>query len=165
MKKSEIIVPDRLFNDVNRIEKDTHTGGMTFYRVERRGKIKAKPVAIDRGTRQFTPEFVPRIKIEVVVEDHQVDGIVSKIIYKLANPEIGGKIFVVDVPLAIDLATNEHREKEKLCNRERTTILFWVPLTSKNIAKAPYYGTMNQFVRKSAWRPNRVAALCTKSVS
>ena len=52
---------------------------MTFCRVEGRGKIKAKPVAIARGTRQYTPEFVPRIKIEVVVNDEQVDGILSKI--------------------------------------------------------------------------------------
>ena len=110
MKKIEIVVPDRLFNDVNRIIKDEHTGGMTYYRVEGRGKIKAKPVAIARGTRQFTPEFVPRIKIEVVVEDDQVDGIISKIIEKLANPDIGGKIFVVDVARAIDLATKEQRE-------------------------------------------------------
>ncbi len=42
MKKIEIIVPDRLFNDANRIVKGTHAGGMTFYRVEGRGKIKAK---------------------------------------------------------------------------------------------------------------------------
>jgi hypothetical protein len=30
MKKIEIIVPDRLFNDVNRIIRDTHPGGTTF---------------------------------------------------------------------------------------------------------------------------------------
>jgi nitrogen regulatory protein P-II 1 len=110
MKKIEIIVPDRLFNDVNRIVKNTHAGGMTFHRVEGRGKIKAKPVAIDRGTRQFTPEFVPRMKIEVVVKDDQVDGIISKIADELANPAIGGKIFVVDVAIAIDLATKEQGE-------------------------------------------------------
>jgi nitrogen regulatory protein P-II 1 len=63
MKKIEIIVPDRLFNDVNRIIRDTHAGGLTFHRVEGRGKIKAKPVAIDRGTRHFTPEIVPRIRM------------------------------------------------------------------------------------------------------
>jgi nitrogen regulatory protein PII len=40
MKKIEIIVPDRLFNDVNRIIRDTHAGGITFQRVEGRGKIK-----------------------------------------------------------------------------------------------------------------------------
>jgi nitrogen regulatory protein P-II 1 len=111
MKKIEITVPDRLFNDVNRIMKDTHAGGMTFFRVEGRGKIKAKPVAIDRGTRHFTPEFIPRIKMEVVVKDDQVDGIVSKIADELANPAVGGKIFVVDVTKAVDLATREQGEK------------------------------------------------------
>jgi nitrogen regulatory protein P-II 1 len=112
MKKIEIIVPDRLFNDVNRIVKDVHAGGMTFYKVEGRGKIKAKPVAIARGTQHFTPEFIPRIKMEVVVnDDDQVDGIVSKIANELANPIVGGKIFVVDVARAIDLATKERDEK------------------------------------------------------
>jgi nitrogen regulatory protein P-II 1 len=111
MKKIEIIVPDRLFNDVNRIVKDTHAGGMTFYKVEGRGKIKAKPVAIAKGTQQFTPEFIPRIKMEVVVNDDQVDGIVNKIANELANPAVGGKIFVVDVARAIDLATKERDEK------------------------------------------------------
>jgi nitrogen regulatory protein P-II 1 len=110
MKKIEIIVPDRLFNDVNRIIKDAHDGGMTFQRVEGRGKIKAKPVAIDRGTRHFTPEFIPRIKMEVVVKDDQVEPIVSKIAAELANPAIGGKIFVVDVATAVDLATKEEGE-------------------------------------------------------
>lgn len=111
MKKIEIIVPDRLFNDVNRIIRDTHAGGLTFHRAEGRGKIKAKPVAIDRGTRHFTPEFIPRIKMEVVVKDDQIEGIANKIVDKLANPDIGGKIFVVDVPTVIDLATKEQGEK------------------------------------------------------
>lgn len=111
MKKIEIIVPDRLFNDVNRIIKNTHAGGMTFSRVEGRGNIKAKPVAIDRGTRHYTPEFIPRIKIEVVVRDEQVDDIVNKIVDELAKPNVGGKIFVVDVATAVDLATKEQGEK------------------------------------------------------
>ena len=111
MKKIEIIIPDRLFNDVNRIIKNTHAGGMTYSRVEGRGNIKAKPVAIDRGTRHFTPEFIPRIKMEVVVRDEQVDDIVNKIVDELAKPNVGGKIFVIDVATAIDLATKEHGEK------------------------------------------------------
>lgn len=111
MKKIEIIIPDRLFNDVNRIIKNTHAGGMTYSRVEGRGNIKAKPVAIDRGTRHYTPEFIPRIKIEVVVRDEQVDDIVNKIVDELAKPNVGGKIFVIDVATAIDLTTKEHGEK------------------------------------------------------
>lgn len=111
MKKIEIVIPDRLFNDVNRIIKNTHAGGMTYSRVEGRGNIKAKPVAIDRGTRHYTPEFIPRIKMEVVVRDEQVDDIVNKIVDELAKPNVGGKIFVIDVATAIDLATKEHGEK------------------------------------------------------
>ena len=84
---------------------------MTYSRVEGRGNIKAKPVAIDRGTRHYTPEFIPRIKIEVVVRDEQVDDIVNKIVDELAKPNVGGKIFVVDVATAVDLATKEQGEK------------------------------------------------------
>jgi nitrogen regulatory protein P-II 1 len=111
MKKIEIIIPDRLFKDVNRIIKDTQAGGMTYSRVEGRGKIKAKSVAIGRGTRHYTPEFIPRIKMEVVVRDDLVNDIVHKIVDQLGSPNVGGKIFVIDVPTAIDLATKEQGEK------------------------------------------------------
>ena len=56
---------------------------MTYSRVEGRGKIKAKPVAIDRGTRHFTPEFIPRMKMEVVVKDDRIEDIVNKIVDEL----------------------------------------------------------------------------------
>ena len=49
--------------------------------------------------------------MEVVVRDDQVDDIVNKIVDELAKPNVGGKIFVVDVATAIDLATKEHGEK------------------------------------------------------
>lgn len=88
MKKIEIIIPDRLFNDVNRITKNRHGGGMTYSRVEERGKIKAKPVAIDRGTRHFTPEFIPRMKMEVVVKDDRVEDIVNMIVDELGSPNV-----------------------------------------------------------------------------
>ena len=49
--------------------------------------------------------------MEVVVKDDQVDDIVNKIADELGNPNVGGKIFVVDVATAIDLATKERDEK------------------------------------------------------
>ena len=106
MKKIEIIIPDRFVNDVNEIIKEIHGGGMTQYRVEGRGKVKAKPVAIDRGTRQFTPESVPRTKIEVIVKDDQVEGILDRISAKIRDPNAGGKIFVSEVTAALDLGTS-----------------------------------------------------------
>src|SRR5690348_4616602 len=111
MKKIEIIIPDRYLNEVDRILKETHTGGMTHYRVEGRGKIKAQPVAIDRGTRQYTPEFVPRMKIEVVVKDEQLGAILDQLSKRMKDPSLGGKVFVVDVPIAIDLGTSQRGEQ------------------------------------------------------
>ena len=58
MKKIEIIVPDRLFNDVNRIIKDAHAGGMTFCRVEGRGKINEQsPLPLHEGPDNTLPNL------------------------------------------------------------------------------------------------------------
>lgn len=46
--------------------------------MEGRAKIKAKPLVIDIGTIHFISEFIPRIRMEVVVKDDQVEDIVSK---------------------------------------------------------------------------------------
>lgn len=105
MKKIEIFIPDRYLGRVDDILKEAHTGGMSYYRVQGRGRVKAQPVAIDRGTSQYTPEYIPRTKIEVVVKDEQVNGILEQLSKKMNDPTLGGKVFVIDVPIAIDLAT------------------------------------------------------------
>ena len=109
MKKLEIIIPDRRLQDISEILKDANTGGMSYYRIEGRGKIKAEAVAVGRGTMHYRPEFIPRIKIEVVVKDEQVEGLVETIVEKTRD-RIGGKIFVIDVPMAIDLVTKKTGE-------------------------------------------------------
>ena len=55
--------------------------------------------------------------MEAVVNDDQVDGIVCKIANELANPAVGGKIFVVDVARAIDLCHREARRKGSLISK------------------------------------------------
>lgn len=79
--------------------------------MEGRAKIKAKPLVIDIGTIHFISEFIPRIRMEVVVKDDQVEDIVSKIADELENPAIDGKFFVVDVATAVDFAAKEQGEK------------------------------------------------------
>jgi nitrogen regulatory protein PII len=59
-----------------------NTGGMSYYRIEGRGKIKAEAVAVGKGTMHYRPEFIPRIKIEVAVKDAQVEGLVETIVEK-----------------------------------------------------------------------------------
>ena len=53
---------------------------------------------------QYTPEFIPRTKIETVVKDELVEVIVTSLLEKLSN-KIGGKIFITDIQEAIDIRT------------------------------------------------------------
>jgi nitrogen regulatory protein P-II 1 len=109
MKRIEIIIPHRMLADAHRILKEVNVGGMSHYRIEGSGRVKAQPVTSQRGTSQRQPEYIPRTKVEVVVRDKQVEELISKITDRLST-ELGGKIFVVDVPIAVDLATKKRGE-------------------------------------------------------
>jgi nitrogen regulatory protein P-II 1 len=109
MKKMEIIIPDRRLNDVSDILKNANTGGMSHYRIQGRGKVKAEPVEIARGTGKYTPEFIPRTKVEVVIRDDQVETLIERLAEKLGD-SLGGKIFVTDVNVAVDLSTRNRGE-------------------------------------------------------
>jgi nitrogen regulatory protein P-II 1 len=110
MKRIEIIIPHRMLADAHAILKEVNVGGMSHYRIEGSGRVKAQSVTSQRGTSQTQPEYIPRTKIEVVVKDEQVEEIISKITDRLSS-ELGGKIFVVDVPVAVDLATKKRGEE------------------------------------------------------
>lgn len=106
MKRIEIIIPHRELEHAHEILKKVNAGGMSYYRIEGAGKIKAEPVTVGRGTTQTLPEYIPRTKVEVVVKDDQVEELIPRIIDSLGS-DLGGKIFVVDVPIAVDISTNE----------------------------------------------------------
>jgi nitrogen regulatory protein P-II 1 len=110
MKEIQIFVPDQALKDVNDILKELKVGGMSHYRVHGRGSLKSEEVAVGLGTMRYTPEYNPRTKIEVVVRDDQVDSIIYKIADKLRAGDIVGKIFVLDVPIALDIRTNKTGE-------------------------------------------------------
>jgi nitrogen regulatory protein P-II 1 len=109
MKRIEIIIPHRKLEEAHEILKDVNTGGMSYYKLEGSGRIKAERITVGRGTAQTQPHYIPRTKIEVVVKDQQVDELISKITDKLSS-ELGGKIFVVDVPIAVDIGTKKTGE-------------------------------------------------------
>ena len=105
MKQIQIIIPDRAPKDVDEILGEAQVGGMTHYRVDGRGTTKAEVVTVGRGTMKYTPEYIPRTKVEVVVKDGQVDLILSNIMDRLGANEISGKIFVLEVLLTFDIRT------------------------------------------------------------
>jgi nitrogen regulatory protein P-II 1 len=109
MKKIEIIIPESKLKGAHEILKDVNSGGMSYYTVEGSGRIKAESIIVGRGTTQTQPEYIPRIKVDVIVKDHQVEQLVSKLTDRL-HSELGGKIFVLDVPIAVDIRTKKTGE-------------------------------------------------------
>jgi len=105
----EIIIPHRKLNDVSEVLKSTNSGGMTHYRVQERGMIKAEEIAIGRGTGRYTPEFIPRTKVEVILMDDQVEVLIDRLVDKIGDA-LGGKIIILDVPTIVDLSTRKRGE-------------------------------------------------------
>jgi nitrogen regulatory protein P-II 1 len=110
MKKLEIIIPHRRLEEVSEILKNANTGGMTQYKVEGRGKMKAEEVAVGRGTMKYTPEYIPRTKVEVIIKDDQLESVINILVERLGGDPLGGKLFVTDVAVAVDLSTNKRDE-------------------------------------------------------
>jgi nitrogen regulatory protein P-II 1 len=109
MKRIELIIPDSKLEDAHEILKDVNRGGMNYYVVEGSGRIKAERIVVGRGTTETQPEYIPRTKVDVVVKDHQVEQLISRLTDRLGS-ELGGKIFVVDIPIAVDIRTKKTGE-------------------------------------------------------
>lgn len=80
--------------------------GMTVYEVRGFGRQKGH-TELYRGA-EYMVEYVPKIKIEIAVEDERVDDIVDAIIGAAATGKIGdGKIFVTPLDNVVRVRTGE----------------------------------------------------------
>ena len=80
--------------------------GLTASEVKGYGRQKGQ-TEIYRGA-EYAVSFLPKVKIEVVVEDDQVDSVVEAITKAANTGRIGdGKIFVVEVLSAVRIRTGE----------------------------------------------------------
>ena len=80
--------------------------GMTVSEVRGFGRQKGQTERY-RGS-EYTVEFLQKLKVEVVIEDSQVDMVVDKIISAARTGEIGdGKIFVSPVEQVVRIRTGE----------------------------------------------------------
>ncbi len=80
--------------------------GLTVSEVKGFGRQKGR-TEIYRGA-EYSVSFLPKVKIEVVVNDDQVDSIVESIKKTAETGKIGdGKIFVLDVASAVRIRTGE----------------------------------------------------------
>ncbi len=109
MKKIEAIIKPFKLDDVK--EKLTEIGvkGMTITEVKGFGRQKGH-TEIYRGA-EYVVDFIPKIKIEVVVTDDQVEEVVEAICEAARTGKIGdGKIFIIPVENAIRIRTKEQGE-------------------------------------------------------
>ena len=110
MKKIEIITPNGRLKDVHNVLMDLNVGGMSHFGIEGSGRVKVDPVGAATHPTQAPPEYIMRHKVEVVVRDKQVEELISKLRERLRDEPQGGKIFVTDVPIAVDITTNKKGE-------------------------------------------------------
>ncbi|MDI6796376.1 MAG: P-II family nitrogen regulator [Desulfatibacillaceae bacterium] len=106
MKKVEAIIKPFKLDDVKQALNEMGVTGMTISEVKGYGRQKGHK-EIYRGA-EYVVDFVPKVKLEIILDDSQVDAVVD-IIVKAANTgRIGdGKIFVTPVEQVIRVRTGE----------------------------------------------------------
>lgn len=106
MKKVEAIIRVEKFEDVKNALKAQGYPGMTKTSVEGHGRQKGVKQQF-RGT-VFEVEFLPKIKVEIVVLDEDVAKILNVITTAARTGEMGdGKLFVLPVENAVRVRTGE----------------------------------------------------------
>ncbi len=110
MKKIEAIIKPFKLEEVKDALAEIGVEGMTVTEVKGFGRQKGH-TEIYRGS-EYTVEFLPKVKVEVVVVDGLVDKAVSTIVAAAKTGKIGdGKVFVLPVEHAIRIRTEETGEK------------------------------------------------------
>ncbi len=106
MNKIEAIIKPFKLDDVKDILTEIGVHGMTISEVKGCGRQKGHK-EIYRGA-EYLVNFIPKIKIEIVVESDKTDKVVEAIIKASNTGKIGdGKIFVFPVEEAIRVRTGE----------------------------------------------------------
>jgi nitrogen regulatory protein P-II 1 len=110
MKKVEAIIKPFKLEEVKDALADLGIEGLTVSEVKGFGRQKGH-TEIYRGS-EYTVDFLPKIKIEVVLADAALEGALAAIVKAAKTGKIGdGKVFVSPVEEAIRIRTDETGEK------------------------------------------------------
>ena len=110
MKKIEAIIKPFKLEEVKDALADLGIEGMTVSEVKGFGRQKGH-TEIYRGS-EYTVDFLPKIKVEVVLGDEQLDEATKAITSAAKTGKIGdGKVFIVPVEEAVRIRTDETGDK------------------------------------------------------
>ena len=106
MKKIEAIIKPFKLDDVKDALHEAGVSGLTVSEVKGFGRQKGH-TELYRGA-EYVVDFIPKVKIEVVVEDDQADRVVEAIEAAARTGRIGdGKIFVMAIEQAVRIRTGD----------------------------------------------------------
>lgn len=106
MKKIEAVIRPFKLDEVKIALVNAGIVGMTVSEVRGFGRQKGQTERY-RGS-EYTVEFLQKLKVEIVVEDDQVDEVLEKLIAAARTGEIGdGKIFITPVEGTVRIRTGE----------------------------------------------------------
>ncbi len=106
MKKVEVIIKPFKLDDVKEALSSVGVQGMTVSEVKGFGRQKGHK-EIYRGA-EYLVDFLPKIKIEMVVNASMVDQVIEKVVSAARTGTIGdGKIFVMPVDTVVRIRTGE----------------------------------------------------------
>jgi len=106
MKKIEAIIKPFKLEEVKDALGGVGIEGMTVSEVKGFGRQKGH-TEIYRGS-EYTVDFLPKVKIEIVISDEQLDAAVTAIVKAAKTGKIGdGKVFVSNIEDAIRIRTDE----------------------------------------------------------
>ena len=106
MKKIEAIIKPFKLDEVKEALQELGVQGLSVIEVQGFGRQKGH-TELYRGA-EYVVDFLPKVKVEVVLPDEQVDAAIEAIIAAARTDKIGdGKIFVTPVEQAIRIRTGE----------------------------------------------------------
>jgi nitrogen regulatory protein P-II 1 len=109
MKKIEAIIRHFKLEDVKNALNDQGVQGMTITEVRGFGRQKGH-TEMYRGT-EYEVDFVPKIKLEVVVPDDRADTVTDTILRAAQTGQVGdGKMFITDLADTVRIRTGEKGE-------------------------------------------------------
>ncbi|HEX6381038.1 MAG TPA: P-II family nitrogen regulator [Acidimicrobiia bacterium] len=102
---SAIIKPFKL-DDVKEALRGIGVNGMTVSEVQGFGRQRGH-TEVYRGT-EYTVDFIPKVKVEVLVDDGDVDGVTGAIVSAARTDKIGdGKVWVTPIEQVVRIRTGE----------------------------------------------------------
>lgn len=110
MKKIEAIIKPFKLDDVKEALSSLGITGMTITDIKGYGRQQGH-TELYRGA-EYVVDFLPKVKLEVVVEANMLDEVLKAIVESARTGKIGdGKIFVTDIEKVIRIRTGEEDEE------------------------------------------------------